>query len=388
MERTTLLLLTGGRGESEVVRDLEAARRAAARDLLETLSQIPGIERTIVATNHAGWASTLDDLPVEVDLDPPGEPFHFGRRLAGLIQRCGAQRVLYTSGGSAPLLRRQQWVDVLESLGRGERVVISNNLHSCDWAGFVPAQEACSRIAEQVNDNSIAWTLAHELGFRAVDRDPSAGSRFDIDTPMDLLIAHRHPRIASHLRRYLDGLGWRSPQLDGVLAEMAREGGRLMVAGRVSAAAWVALERSTRCWVRVYAEERGMRASGRQGRGEVRSLLADYANLVSVEHLFDRLSELAHAILLDNRVILASRSRGCAARPWPSATDRFHSDLQRWRDVKDPFLQRLTRAAAEASVPVVMGGHSVVTGGLMALTEVLQTRRSVGQEENVRWRRY
>ena len=126
-----------------------------------------------------------------------------------------------------------------------------------------------------------------------------------------------------------------------------------------------------------------MRASGRQGRGEVRSLLADYADQVGVEGLFDRLSELAGGILLDNRVILASGSRGSVAKPWPSTTDRFHSDLQRWRDVEDPFLRRLTRAAAEAPVPVVMGGHSVVTGGLMALTEALPAGKLVRQEEKI-----
>ena len=108
-----------------------------------------------------------------------------------------------------------------------------------------------------------------------------------------------------------------------------------------------------------------MRASGRQGRGEVRSLLADYLDLVGVERFFEALGELTNAVLLDNRVILASKAL------WPSTLDRFNSDLYRWEDVEEPFLRRLTRAAAEAAIPVLMGGHSVVAGGLMALTESL-----------------
>lgn len=108
-----------------------------------------------------------------------------------------------------------------------------------------------------------------------------------------------------------------------------------------------------------------MRASGRQGRGEVRSLLADYLDLVGVERFFEALGELANGVLLDNRVILASRGL------WPSAMDRFNSDLYRWRQIEEPLLRRLTRAAAEASVPVVMGGHTVVAGGLMALAEAV-----------------
>ena len=108
-----------------------------------------------------------------------------------------------------------------------------------------------------------------------------------------------------------------------------------------------------------------MRASGRQERGEVRSLLADYLDIVGVEDFFQTLSELTNAVLLDNRVILASRAL------WPSTLDRFNSDLYRWEDVEEPFLRRLTRAAAEAPIPVLMGGHSVVAGGLIALTESL-----------------
>lgn len=108
-----------------------------------------------------------------------------------------------------------------------------------------------------------------------------------------------------------------------------------------------------------------MRASGRQGRGEVRSLLADYLGLVGVERFFEELGQVANGVILDNRVIVAARQL------WPSTVDRFNSDLYRWEEVEDPFLQGLTQAAAEAPIPVVMGGHSVVGGGLMALTETL-----------------
>lgn len=368
MKNTTVILLTGGWDESPLEQALAGAHRAAARDFLETVLRISSVDRAIVATDDEPWANTLSDLPVEIDMDPPGEPFHFGRRLAGLIDRSGAERVLYTGGASAPLFSGSRWAEVVDRLGHAQRLVITNNLHSCDWAGFVPAQEALPWLAEETNDNAIAWVLAHHAGFAAAALEPSAGTRFDLDTPIDLLIAQRHPHIRPHLRRHLDALGWRSPQLDGVLAEMAREGGSLIVAGRASSAAWQALEHHTHCWARIFAEERGMRASGRQDRGEVRSLLANYLDLVGIERFFPALGELAHAVLLDNRVILASRQL------WPSTLDRFNSDLYRWEHVEEPFLQRLTRAAAEAPIPVLMGGHSVVAGGLMALTEALPSR--------------
>jgi hypothetical protein len=371
-EKITLFLLVGGWGQSDLDRALDGAHRAAARDLLERLSRTGWIGRAIVATDDPAWGAALarsSDVPVEVDTDPPGETFHFGRRLVGLIERYDAERVLYSGGASAPLLSTANWAEVLGRLGEAERLAVANNLHSCDWAGFVPASEAAPLLARQANDNAIAWALANESTLPVENMDASAATRFDLDTPTDLLIAHRHPAIGPHLRRFLDELGWESPQLDGVFAAMAREGGSLAVVGRVSAAAWAALERATRCWVRVFAEERGMRASGRQERGEVRSLLADYLELVGIEGFFAELEELAEGVLFDNRVILAARGL------WPSASDRFNSDLYRWDEIEEPFLRHLTRAAAESRMPVVMGGHSVVSGGLMALVEAYKAER-------------
>ena len=362
-EEVTLLLRVGGWGQSEVERALDGAHRAAARDLLEPLLCTGMIARAIVATDDAVWGDTLADLPVEVDLDPPGEPFHFGRRLSRLIERYDVQRVLYSGGASAPLLSVERWIEVLTRLGEAERLVLTNNLHSCDWVGFVPAVEVVPLVAQETSDNAVAWVLAHEGGLPVESLPASAATRFDLDTPADVLIAQRHPGIGPHLRRFLAGLGWESPWFDGVLAAMAREGGSLAVVGRASAAAWATLERATRCWVRVFAEERGMRASGRQGQGQVRSLLADYLSLVGVEGFFDELAGLVDGVLLDSRVILAARGL------WPSTPDRFNSDLYRWERVEEPFLRRFTRAAAEAQVPVVLGGHAVVAGGLMALVE-------------------
>jgi len=369
VEKPTLILMVGGWGRSDVEEALRGAHYAAARDLLEALLDADAIERAIVAADDADWGERLADLAVEVDVDPPEVPFHFGRRLAGLIERYGAHRVMYAGGASAPLLSIERWVGAAARLAEAERLVVTNNLHSSDWVGVVPADEAVPWIAQETHDNALAWVLAHEAGL-PVESDPaSAATRFDLDTPVDLLIARRHPAIGPHLRRFLDNLAWGAPQVNGLMAAMSREGGSLAIVGRASSAAWSALERATSCWVRVFAEERGMRASGRQQEGKVRSLLADYLELVGVEGFFDELAGMAEGVFLDDRVILAARGL------WPSAPDRFNSDLHRWDRIEEPFLRRLTRAAARARVPVLLGGHSVVAGGLMALVEAYEAER-------------
>ena len=111
-----------------------------------------------------------------------------------------------------------------------------------------------------------------------------------------------------------------------------------------------------------------MRASGRQARGDVRSLLGYHLEAVGLHRFFEELATMGQAIFLDNRVILAHRGL------WPSAADRFHSDLRHPEQVSEPFLRALTEAAIAAPVPVIMGGHSLVAGGIYALTEAAWAR--------------
>jgi hypothetical protein len=56
-----------------------------------------------------------------------------------------------------------------------------------------------------------------------------------------------------------------------------------------------------------------------------------------------------------------------ANKLWPSPADRFNSDLRRPNDIADSFLRNFTAAALAAPIPVVLGGHSLVSGGLLAL---------------------
>jgi hypothetical protein len=136
-----------------------------------------------------------------------------------------------------------------------------------------------------------------------------------------------------------------------------------VVAGRVGSHAWQYLERQTACRVRLFAEERGMQADGRAQEGSVRSLLGFYLEEVGPQRLFAALAQLGDAAFIDSRVLLAHLGLQ------PSRADRFLSDLGRWREIAHPFLREFTRAAVEAPIPVLLGGHALVSGGLMALNE-------------------
>jgi hypothetical protein len=96
--------------------------------------------------------------------------------------------------------------------------------------------------------------------------------------------------------------------------------------------------------------------------------LGYYLEAVGMEKLFETLATMGQALFLDNRVLFAHRGI------WPSAADRFHSDLRQPEQIADPFVRALTEAAMAAPVPVIMGGHSLVAGGMYAMIDAAWAR--------------
>jgi hypothetical protein len=365
----TLIVMAGGGGETPVEEAVAEACRAAARDTIERALAEDVANRIIVATDHADWAQTLADLPVQVDLEPSpvaaggGKPFHFGKRLAGLVERYDVQRAFYLGGGSASLMDGTMLRAVSDAIRHDDGLIVSNNIFSSDWAAFAPADVAV-RLAEELrSDNSLGWILSRLGGLAAQEWPRSVVSQFDLDTPTDLVIAGLHPGIGPHLRTHINQLGWDDSSVRAAAQALMTPARHVILAGRVPQSTWTYLESRTLCWMRVFSEERGMRASRRLAGGLVRSLLADYLELVGLDRFFREMAELADAMFLDSRVILAAR------KLWPSPADRFNSDLRRPDEIADPFLREFTAAALAAPIPVVLGGHSLVSGGLLVLLD-------------------
>jgi len=367
----TLIVMAGGGGETPIEQAVAQACRAAARDTIERALEADVASRVIVVTDHAEWAATLSDLPVIIDLEPSpvGEgrvgaaPFHFGRRLAGVIERHTVHRAFYLGGGSAPLIDGATWRAIVDSIRHDEGVIVTNNIFSSDWAAFAPADVAGKYTDQLRSDNSLGWVLSRHGGLAAREWPRSAATQFDLDTPTDLIIAGLRADIGPHLSAHIATLGWDDSHIRLARQILMTPAKQVIIAGRVPQSTLAYLESKTLCWVRVYSEERGMRASGRLASGLVRSLLADYLDLVGLERFFDEMGELADAMFLDSRVTMAARKRGV----WPLPADRFYCDLRRPDGIADPFLRDFTAAALAAPIPVVLGGHSLVSGGLLAL---------------------
>jgi hypothetical protein len=75
------------------------------------------------------------------------------------------------------------------------------------------------------------------------------------------------------------------------------------------------------------------------------------------------LAELGDAAIVDTRVPLAHRL-GADERDWPGAEDRFASDLLLPDGIRDPWLRALTASARDSTIPVLLGGHTLVGPGV------------------------
>jgi hypothetical protein len=374
LESVGAVIMIGPEGPTPQERVVHQAIQAATLDLLDVL-YAQGVQPVIVAGTALDWLPAT--FPVVCDVDQG--TFHFGTRLADLIEVFNLSPVMYFGAGSAPLLN-QELVGLLHGMlyqseyGHGSQIpthiALTNNLHSSDWIGISHAHDAVPIIRQAERDNSLAWMLQQNWEFDVrVLSGVRPASSMDLDTPTDLAIVKHHPMCPPHLREALrDPLLDRIP-VDRIIDVATRDGSRLMLIGRVSPLAWQALNKATQCWIRVFSEERGMVASERLARGEVQSLLGRMIDRLGVERFFEELADLADAVIIDTRVLMA------ASGHYPGNADRFASDLYLIDAIQDPWVRDFTRAAEAVSIPVVLGGHGVVAGGLYALADVIAARR-------------
>jgi hypothetical protein len=339
-------------------------RRAAACDLVQRLGQVRCVGEVFVLAADPMDRKALVQIGA-VPLASSAGTFHFGRSLAKIILENHFQQIGYFGGGSAPLMTEgmlQEVFDRMDHLGKPSALV--NNYHSTDWM-VSNRGDVFSRIQDRLKtDNSLGWVLAQQVDFEVQAADFGAASRVDIDTPTDLLMLHRHPSLGEALEGFIQAAPPENLyKVDNLLDVMSTPASTLTLIGRTSPHVWKTLNDRTQIWVRAFAEERGMIASRRFERGEVRSLVGEMLEDWGVKRFVDFITNLSDGVLWDTRVWMAHRGR------WPSSGDRFASDLG-WVDaVQDEALKRLTQAVSQSDVPILLGGHCVVAGGIYALLE-------------------
>jgi hypothetical protein len=361
------ILMLPPHGTTPIEKWIAEGRLAAASDLVTRLKGCDRFDPILIIAENPNDEETLAKLGAIPWKRKDGH-FHFGEVLASCIHDHQFDRLAYFGGSSAPLLSENDLTSLADRLlAANIPLAITNNLHSTDWAltnEVTPLKSLHERLP---SDNPIGWVYAQETDVKVISEPPSAATRLDIDTPMDYAVLFGHPDVGPHLKQFLksvpEDVVQRVSDLKAVLSSQAKT---LVVIGRASAHLWQQLERQTQIWVRLFVEERGMVASRRLARGEVQSLVAMMIGELGPQSFIKKLAKMADAVIWDTRVWMG------AEIGWPSAADRFTSDLGRIDEIQNEKLRELTIAIKEADIPILAGGYGVVSGGLYALLETMK----------------
>jgi len=332
--------------------------------------------RVGVAEHHRrGFlAAGADDVAV---MAGPPDDQSFGARLRDLL---GADRgvgrtagLVVLGSGSIPLATvTDRRAFVAAAAGDG-REALTNNRYSADIVA-ISRTNSLPTIPDLPGDNALPRWLEEVAGYRVNDLRGLWRLAFDIDGPLDLVLLGRRSGSIRGAGAPFDPSLVRE-RLTAVRAVAADRRSELLLTGRTSAGTLAWLERHTAGRVRAWVEERGLRAASRiaqsddrtdRGTGRPRapaSILGALLDRDGPAALGEHLARFADAAIVDTRVLLAHRL-GADAAAWPVAEDRFASDLLLTERVTDPWLRELTASAADAPIPVLLGGHTLVGPGI------------------------
>ncbi len=328
------------------------------------LTRLLADERQALAERHAAAFRMVgaDDIAI-VSEAPDDTPF--GARLRRLAAAAGADGLVVLGSGALPLATRRDLAAFVAAAAAAERVALANNRHSADAVAV-----ACARTLRDVpdlpSDNALPRWLDEVAGYRVVDLARRRRLSVDLDSPLDLVLVGRGRTLPGPV----------ADRLAAVRAVARDRRAELVVAGRTSAGVLRALERGLASRTRALVEERGLRAASRLAmRAEPgptererpprppRSVLGLVLDDRGPDALASVLAQLGDAAVVDTRVLLAHRL-GADERDWPSPEDRYASDLLLPDRIADAWLRALTASALEATIPVLLGGHTLVGPGL------------------------
>lgn len=344
-----------GRWESFV----DAGRLASTTDLIRALCG--AVSDVVVATDCSKAAATFSDLGADlVDTSSDGSggrSFHYGEHLKGIARNTGAGGLLCFGSGSGSLLDADRIARLVTFAERPLPSALLNNFYSCDFVAISGASTLLD-LSLPPTDNALGFALADGgVPCHALPRDVT--SLFDIDTPIDLLLLRESSRGGPTLRAFVDEASERHPAVAAICDLLTDRSALAYIIGRLHPLTWHAVEQATACRTAALVEGRGMKANA-DGRDV---LLRQVLDRDGPRAFLDRLAAVADGAILDTRPLLA------AGGGLPPAEDRFACDMLDVDAIEEPRWRAFAEAAREARIPLLLGGHGLVSGGLLLLSE-------------------
>jgi hypothetical protein len=361
--KVSAVIFEGGNPITQIEQDMVLLRRAMVLDNIEKFKQAKEIDKIIIATNYPEFRDRLlKDKNLIVDYDD-GD-FNLGKRLSEIIEKNSLEAVFYLGGAAGPLITVEEIDSFAKQVVESPNTVMTNNVQSSDILVFSPAHAINDIHVFPVKDNPLG-NLLRDAGLKKVLMPHSTGIHFDIDTPTDMLILSLNPKIGENVKQVFKELNYNSEHLIRAKHYLALPYADVILSGRIGSPVITQVNTMIRCRLRVYSEERGMKYLKREENEKVKSLVAKMMEVMGTEEFLNYLGQIAHVAFIDTRIIFAHHK-------WHLVeNDRFYSDLLMPEMIEHEETRKLTEAVMAAPIPVVLGGHSLVAGGMWSLIETL-----------------
>jgi hypothetical protein len=313
--------------------------------------------RRVMAERHRRGFLAAGATDVTVSGGPP-DGIAFGARLREFFASNRFGGLVVLGSGAIPMATAADRRAFLAAASNDEGLfALANNRFSADVVAVSRAGNL-GALPDLATDNALPRWLAEVAGYEVTDLRRRWRLGIDIDGPLDLVLLD-NAALSTQPAGIADRVKARLAAARAVAANPRAE---LLVAGRLSASGLVWLEKRTAARTRALVEERGLRTAI-PGQRPPRSVLGALLDRDGPSSLGRLVAELGEAALVDSRVLLAHRL-GADEAAWPGPEDRFASDLLLHERIADPWLRDLTRSAAEARMPIILGGHTLVGPGL------------------------
>lgn len=343
--------LGGSAGEIMV----EMARAASSLDLSSVL-HAARIEKIVLVTEDDALSEKMAQCGASVTVERGSPPFHFGHTLQEIIDKHSLGGFLYFGSGSGGLIDAGRARTLIDFAKGAQTSAVFNNFYSCDYVAVAHAQDLLSIDLPEI-DNSLGFVLS-DAGINCGALPRELETQFDIDTPTDVLLLAASGLGGKEMRRCTRAISYKQHRISEIMSLLHRRDAQLAIIGRVNPITWAHFEQEVACRTNVLSEGRGMR-SYPSSRG---TLIGDLLAKKGTGYFFEELATVCDGAIIDTRPLLAQGEH------LPPASDRFASDLLDHEAIGDPLWREFTLAASQARIPIILGGHSLVSGGLYLLS--------------------
>jgi hypothetical protein len=366
MKRIAAVIMHSSLGASVGERLVEEGREASCVDLVTTLEGA-GLDNILLATNDGPFAEKLASFGVRVHPSSITEPFHFGETLKRIIAGDSLHGLLYFGSGSGGLLRENHIRQLIAFSRRNGRGALFNNFYSCDFAAISGANDLVGGKLP-ATDNALGFSLS-EIGFPCFSLPRELVTQMDIDTPTDLVLLSQTNRCGTALRGFLKRESLTHKAIPPLLEALTDRNATVTLVGRINPGTWAHFEREVACRTSGSVAGRGMHAYPHPQK----AFLAATLQRTGVRSFLEDLLGQADGAIIDTRPLLKT-DQGL-----PPPSDRFASDLFRPELIRDPQWAEFTREAMRAKIPILLGGHSLVSGSLFLLAEICWQGKSLSR---------